>query len=511
MALLPNSQQKAASAIRRELERDPALLQDSERPPPPPQATSNVVAMPEHNLTCQPQTDAGNADRLQRLHGENLTYVHEWKAFLVWENGRWETDRSGVVERLVIDTARETYRQAGHLPKEQSKALADHARRSESARAIQATLDLARCAEGATVSAADLDSHRHLLGVRNGVVDLPTGKLLPARRNYLITKSTRAKYDPSAECECFMRFLSGALGVRPDASEGDLVKAEQRVSFIQKAIGSSFSGYVDDKVIFALFRPTNSGKTTFLEAIRWTLGDYAGQILIDSLLSNSRQSNNNSQADLAGTHGCRFVTTSEADSSQRLDAGRLKYLTQGQSTKIKVARKYENPFEFSATHKLWLDANERPKIKTVDDSVWIRLKPIPFEFRVPDSEIDLTLPGRLRDEADGILRWAVDGFRLWQEEGLGDPPDIAEARQAWREECDPLADFIAENCRLDTEAWALATQLRQRYESFCSETGEKFPMGPKAFSARLQALGCTTQRQYYDGKTQRTWAGIELI
>ncbi|MDA1237225.1 MAG: hypothetical protein O3A53_20835, partial [Acidobacteria bacterium] len=134
----------------------------------------------------------------------------------------------------------------------------------------------------------------------------------------------------------------------------------------------------------------------------------------------------------------------------------------------------------------------------------------PFEYRVADSEIDKDLPRKLKAELAGILRWAVEGFRLWRLEGLGDPPDVAQARQAWRDDCDPLSDFIAENCRIDPDAWAPAKELRQRYEGHCEETGEKYPLGGKVFGARLRALGLTDDRRYHVGQTQRGWQGIEL-
>lgn len=501
----------------RELEGSPELLEYVDLPE---SGGDNSAGRPSPDLTRQPYTDAGNADRLLVVHGADIKYVHERRKFYAWDRLRWKVDSTRVVKRLAIETARATYRQAPYAPvdreipgdnnKNAAKRLQKHARRSESAKGVRDATDLLCSLKGVTISAGDLDAYPYLLGVANGVVDLRIGKLLPARRQYLITKSTRAKYDPNVKCECFLQFLSSAMGVRPDSSEADLMRADERTLFLQKAVGSSLSGCVDDKAMFVLYGPTNGGKTTFLEAIRSMLGDYAGQILIDSLLSNSRQSDNNSQADLADMHGRRFVTTSEAESSQQLSEGKLKYLTQGQSTKIKVARKYENPIEFSATHKLFLDANELPRIKTSDDSVWNRLKPVPFEFRVPNSEIDLALPEKLRAEADGILLWAMEGYRLWQEEGLGDPPDVVEARQAWRDECDPLADFIAERCRLEPDGWILSSELRSVYERWCTESGEKYPLGTRTFGNRLRALGCTDERRTIDSKTQRGWVGIRL-
>jgi len=467
--------------------------------------------MPERDLTWQPRTDAGNADRLMTLHGEDLRWVRERKTFIVWNGPRWEFDLTGQAERFAIDTARETYRQSVHLDKVEGPVLAGHARSSEAARAIRAALDLVRSVSGMTISAADLDADPYLLGLPNGVLDLRTQKPIDPDRAYLITKSAGIDFDAKAQCPNWLRFLGSSMGSRADATPEQRQAAQERVRFLQRACGLSLSGDTSDKVLFALLGPTNSGKTTFLEALRAMLGDYAGQILVSSLLANGKQSDNNSQADMADLIGLRFVTTSEAESQHRLEEGKLKYLTQGQGTKLKAARKYENHVEFRATHKLWMDTNDLPRIKTTNDSVWNRLKPIPFEYRVADSEIDKELPRKLKAELAGILRWAVDGCGLWQLEGLGDPPDIAQARQAWRDDCDPLGDFIAENCRLEPDAWTPATQLRQRYDDYCRETGDKFPLGGKVFGARLKAMGLTEKRRQYNGQTTRGRQGVELL
>lgn len=500
--MLPKSVEQDRYRLTRELEANPDILREH-RP--------QVVALPERDLTWQPRTDAGNADRLMVLHGEHMRWVRERKTFIVCNGPRWEFDLTGQAETFAIDTARETYRQSAHLGKAEGEALASHARNSEAARAIRAALDLVRCTPDMTISAADLDTDPFLLGLPNGVLDLRTQKLIEPDRAHLITKAAGIDFDPHAQCPNWLRFLGSAMGSRAGSTPEQRQDAQQRVRFLQKACGLSLSGDTADKVLFALLGPTNSGKTTFLEAVRGMLGDYAGQILVSSLLANGKQSDNNSQADIADLIGLRFVTTSEAESQHRLEEGKLKYLTQGQGTKLKAARKYENPIEFRATHKLWMDTNELPRIKTTDDSVWNRLKPIPFEYRVADSDIDRDLPHKLKAELAGILRWAIEGFRLWQLEGLGDPPDVAQARQAWRDDCDPLGDFITENCRLDPDAWTPATQLRQRYEDYCRETGDKFPLGGRAFGARLKALGLTDERRYDAGQTQRGWQGIELV
>ena len=161
----------------------------------------------------------------------------------------------------------------------------------------------------------------------------------------------------------------------------------------------------------------------------------------------------------------------------------------------------------------WLDANERPQIRSTDSSVWERLKPIPFEFPIRPEEIDKGLPHRLRNEAPGILVWMVQGCLLWCSEGLGEILDVAEARKAWREECDPLQDFITDECELrpqDPDAFSYTSDLRSRYDKWCEANAEK-ALSRKAFAERLKALGCREGKRYEgSGSQRRTWERIRL-
>ena len=144
------------------------------------------------------------------------------------------------------------------------------------------------------------------------------------------------------------------------------------------------------KVVFLIVGAGNNGKTTLLEIIRFILAEYSAQVLIDTLMSHNSRESSASMADLADLRGARFVTTSEAEEGQRLAVGKLKYITQGMGA-IKACRKYENPITFSATHKLFLDANHKPVIRGAEKAAWNRLKPVPFVVTVPPEQIDKAL------------------------------------------------------------------------------------------------------------------------
>jgi putative DNA primase/helicase len=255
---------------------------------------------------------------------------------------------------------------------------------------------------------------------------------------------------------------------------------------VQKAVGYSLTGVTTEKVFFTCYGSTNSGKTTLLELIRYIFGDYSALILVDSLMTREHE-DNNSHADLADLRGARFVMTSETEEGQRLKEGKLKRLTQGQGL-IKAVRKYENPIQFPETHKLWMDTNHKPLIRGTDDSIWNRLVIIPIEHPLGAAEIDDEMPLKLREEAEGIIWWAVQGTLRWKRERLGRIATVDAARDRWRSELDRLAAFRTACCLESPVVQSTARPLYIAYRHWAEEAGER-PITETAFGLRLSESG----------------------
>lgn len=288
-------------------------------------------------------------------------------------------------------------------------------------------------------------------------------------------------------------------------SEESKLRAARLIDFLQKAFGYSLTGVTSEKAVFVLWGPGDNGKTTLLELFRWLLNEYAVLLQIDTLMVRSRE-NNNTQSDLADLRGARFVMTSETEEGQRLAEAKLKRITQGMG-KIKAVRKYENPIEFPETHKLWMDANHKPMVRGADNAIWNRLHLIPFAVTIPKGEQDHGLLDKIKAEAEGILAWVVYGAQRWCREGLGKPPEVTDAVSGWREESDPLRDFLGDRCSMQGEC-AVGT-FRAAYLKWCEDNGEK-PIEATKFNQRLESLGCKQYRPKVHGKQVRTWKGISL-
>jgi putative DNA primase/helicase len=198
------------------------------------------------------------------------------------------------------------------------------------------------------------------------------------------------------------------------------------------------------------------------------LGDYAGQIPIDTLMHKPQGSIPN---DIALLKGLRFVTSSETEEGQRLAQGRIKYLT-GMS-KIQARFLHREFFEFFPTYKIFFDANHQPHANASDTAVWNRIKLIPFNVSIPDEEKDRRLGEKLRGELSGILAWAVRGCLEWQKDGLQEPDVVRGATQAYRDEMDTFQEFLEDCCVIDPGETTAINSLYLSYRSWAEGSGEQ--------------------------------------
>jgi putative DNA primase/helicase len=438
-------------------------------------------------------TDVGNAARFIAAHGARFRYCYAWKGWLAWEGTRWGRDAGDVAALAAKETARAIYTEAAQTTDETGrKALAKWAAYSESEPGIRRMLALAQ--PNLAIKPDQLDADPWLLNCPNGTLELRTGHLRPHRPEDFLTKLTAAPYDPKARSSVWDRFLEAAL---PD---------EAARQYAQRFAGYCLSGSTREEIFVFARGPAGGGKTTFLEGLRRTWGDYATSADFTSFLA--KKAGDGPREDIARLAGARLVTSVETHDGQRLAEGLVKLLTGGDT--VAARRVYERTFEFVPGFKLLLASNYRPRASADDDGLWRRLRELPFPTARPRREDrDDSVKTKITDPAQtgaAILSWAAEGCAQWLEQGLGEPEAVMHATDAYRRSQEPLADFVADCCRLGPGLNVPATRLREEYEMWCKSEGIKHPIAGKRWGSALRALGCTDRRT----TNTRLWDGIDI-
>ena len=433
-------------------------------------------------------TDLGNAERLAAKFGDEIRYV-EGLGWLAWTGQRWSGTGGEfeVLNRAGL-TVRAMYAEAATLHEADARErLAKHAHQSEARARLDAMVSLVKAKVWATLDGFDIDPY--LLNVQNGTVDLQTGALRRHARADYITKLSPVCYEPGATAPTWNRFLKEIM----NGNDG-------LVRYLQRALGYSLTGLTTEQVLFMLYGSGANGKSTLLRIWGEMLGDYAMQTPTETLMVKREGAIPN---DVARLVGARLVTAVEVSEGRRFDEALVKQVTGGDPVSARFLR--QEFFQFTPAFKLFLAVNHKPSIRGGDHAIWRRIRLIPFDVRIADAQQDRRLLEKLRAEFPGILAWAVEGCRAWQEEGLGVPAEVRAATDAYRTEEDTITEFIADCCHIGRALEVYSSDLYSAYTVWCTDAGE-----PCATQKKLGGL--LRERGFEDHKRggKKLWLGLGL-
>ncbi len=451
-------------------------------------------------------TDVGNAKRLIAAYPpEYIFHVLEWGVWYIWDGSRFVESNGSAVRLKFEDVTRDMMRKAADTrSEEEAKRLFQHAVRSQQRPRIEAAVHLAR--DYVSKPHSELNADPFLLSVQNGVVDLRNGELSDPEPSHLLTKHSRAIFDPDASSALFDDFLKSVV---PD---------KELRSFLQKAFGYTLTGSVDEHKFFYLHGPPASGKSTLLEAFSFLMGNYAESADPSTFMRNPNRQSTGPSEDVARLANARLVVTHEIEEGMRFAEGHLSKLTGGDTVPARFL--HQSTFTFRPKFKLWFSANHKPKVSGSSRSgLWRRILVIPMEQTIPEEDRDPTLARRLRsaDVLSAMLNWAIEGAQSWLEDNqdgrLMEVPDIIrEEIEDYRQEADHVSAFVKEvldQSGRDKDR-VPKRDMFDAYLGWCEREGRKHTLTANMFSRRMTDIGFKWKQALVDGKRPDCWMGVRL-
>jgi putative DNA primase/helicase len=246
-----------------------------------------------------------------------------------------------------------------------------------------------------------------------------------------------------------------------------------------------------------------NGKSTFLDHIMKVFGEYGINSPKSLVIANPRGDDPGAASPaLADLGRRRFSCISETEANAKLAESKVKDLISGETVR---ARQLHAGFQdLRVITKLVLSSNHIPNIAGTDTGIWRRVLLVDFKEDFTGRE-DLALGTILENEREGILNWALEGCRRYQEEGLTVPDCIKSATVAFRESQDILGQFIQECCVEHPDNRAPQKETYEAYKKWAHEWGLTISSG-KAFNKKLKERGFATHP--LDGYPR--WHGFSL-
>ncbi len=469
-------------------------------------------------------TDIANAARLAVEAAGRVAHVEEMKdRFYVYDGVRLNLEartalvpdvkrvalrlfaEAAVIEKEAAEREKALRTASGNMSQDATRAEEEEikrlgeraekrrggAMRMESRDGAYAAIELMKAEPSVRVRVEQLDAHPTWLNTPTGTLDLLTGEVWPHRFEDYLTKVTGAAYDPAASCPRWDAFLR------------EVIPSEAVRAFLQRSIGYALTDLTVEQCLWFLYGLGRNGKSTFINAVRAVLGDYATATRASTLMV--KQHGDDKRNDVAVLRGARFVSATEAEDGQQMAEALIKEIT-GQDP-VTARMLYAEFFTFVPTFKIMLAANHKPAVRGTDLAIWRRIHLVPFTVTVPEDRIDRGLATALAGEGSGILNWAIAGLRDWRQGGLRPPDEVRAATAAYRAESDPLGEFFEDHVVVDPRHEVTSADLYQTYKRWAEANGVRFPLTQKRLGMALAERG---YQRTMDGHGGRRWRGLRV-
>ncbi len=460
-----------------------------------------------------PANDHGRAGFVLAHIGAIVRYVPELSLWRVWHGHHWHDDTTGRVghycqllslhalkeaaefrEKLMVELLaehgaeprKEAIRQAESRAKNAMNAAAGLGQE----KVIASTLAAASRFPKVIVPLEEWDADPELVGTRNGTLDLKTVQHRAGDPGDYITKRLAATYDSEATAPDWERFVAKILPA-------------ELANYVKCLAGYSLTGWTDDQSFYFLYGKGNNGKSVFVTTVARIFGDYAKHAPRNLLEQPAH--GGGCKNEIAGLPGARFLYGEEAQ-ERPLREDFVKALTSGMDT-LTGEKKFCDEFSFTPVAKLWVMGNEMPTVRGTDDGIWRRIKVIPFEAQIGESErIPQSELQRIFDaERSGILNWMLAGLKaIGYAKRIPVPAAVKEASTAYREDQDTVGEFAAECIRdAGPECLVTKTAVYAAYQAWAIRNGIRPPLSKNALTRKLRARDgwkTTPDRRNWIGK-----------
>lgn len=312
-------------------------------------------------------------------------------------------------------------------------------------------------------------SEANYIAFKNGIYDISTDELLPYTPDIVLTNRINHNYNEDAYNELTDKTMNKL------ACNDNEVRA-----LLEECIGYCFYRRNELGKAFILTGDKSNGKSTFLDLIKFMLGD--GNIsALDLRELGDRFSTAmlfGKLANIGDDIGDEFMQGNAVAVFKKIVTG----------NRVKAELKGKDPFEFNPYVKLLFSANDMPRMRDKTGAVLRRLVMIPFNatFSKKDADYDPFIKYKLikEDSIEYLIQLGIEGLkRVLSNNEFTKSVKVDKVLTEYEEENNPIVAFINEVGE-DAIINQPTHEVYLRYTVFCHQA-QLTPLSKIAFSKQI--------------------------
>ena len=303
---------------------------------------------------------------------------------------------------------------------------------------------------------SQLDANCHLLGFKNGVYDLSNNTFRNGKHDDYITYSTG--YD-------FIAYDSEFNEIKEIyAFLNKIIPNKKVLDYLLKILGRSLSGVNDERFYIFTGLSGANGKSTLINFLEYTLGDYISSADV-SLLTNKRGLSSSASPDVIRLKGKRMVSFAEPENNDTLKTGILKAFSGGDTI---ISRElYKAPVAFKLQASMFMCCNTIPAVSSIDMGTFRRLRIIEFTSKFcenPKKENEFKIDPMIKEKIKGwrpyFMSMLIHYYNIYNQElstngFIEEPDEVKIATNKYKEENDKFDEYIKENIEVSGDFLSL--------------------------------------------------------
>jgi P4 family phage/plasmid primase-like protien len=323
------------------------------------------------------------------------------------------------------------------------------------------------------------------VNVENGILNVETRELRPHDPAHLSPVQIPVRYDPSATCPAWDKFVAQVF-----PEDAQALAFELAADLITPSRSAQ-------KAVLLLGEGSN-GKSTYLRA----LGAFVGGPNTSGVSLHKLEADRFSTSRLIGKLA---NICPDLPSAHLAETSVFKAITGGDA--LNAEYKYRESFEFVPYARLVFSANHVPRSGDASHAFFRRWLVIPFNRtfekseQKPREELDASLSDPR--ELSGVLNKALDVLPRVRCEGFSETESMREAWEEFKAMTDPLAVWLEHNTVTGANAWVTKSALLSAFNQAADSQGRA--------GMTAQAFGRAMKRARPDvGEAYRTVGGREV-